>query len=79
MSRIDYPTYNFAEKDMSELYPVQLQLGDIPADWIQYAYALSEVSIQYNRADQTTKLPLPLHLAEKLGEYLFSNQNKRSI
>lgn len=67
-SRIDYPKQRFAEKDMIELYPMQLQPGDHPNDWIFYTNVLRHVPIQYN---QSTVLPLPLHLAKCLEEYLF--------
>ena len=57
-----------AQKDMVEIYPLQLQIGDNPDDWVQYASALCGLAIQY---DQATRYPLPLHLAENLKEYLF--------
>lgn len=68
-SKINYPLHSFAEKDMIELYPLQLQPGDDAASWIFYANALRNISIQYN---QSTVLPLPLHLAKALEEYLFN-------
>ncbi len=68
-SRIDCPKQDFAEKDMIELYPLQLQPGDDAADWIFYINALRRIPIQY---DQSTVLPLPLHLAKALEEYLFN-------
>lgn len=67
-SRINYPADRFAEKDMIELYPLQLQSGDNATEWIFYANALRHIPIQYN---QSTVLPLPLHLAKRLEEYLF--------
>jgi len=67
-SRIDHPNQRFAEKDMIELYPLQLQPGDDAANWVFYTNALRHIPIQYN---QSTVLPLPLHLAETLEEYLF--------
>lgn len=67
-SRIDHPKQRFAEKDMIELYPLQLQAGDDDADWIFYTNALRHIPIQYS---QSTVLPLPLHLAKALEEYLF--------
>lgn len=68
MSKIDQPQQQFAEKDMIELYPLQLQSGDNAANWIFYTNALRHIPIQYN---QSTVLPLPLHLAKSLEEYLF--------
>lgn len=68
-SKIDYPKHQFAEKDMVELYPLQLQPDDNATNWIFYVNALREIPIQYN---QSTVLPLPLHLAKSLEEYLFN-------
>ena len=67
-SRIDHPRQRFAEKDMIELYPLQLQPGDKAENWVFYTNALRRIPIQYN---QSLVLPLPLHLAEGLEEYLF--------
>jgi hypothetical protein len=67
-SRISNPSNHFAEKDMVELYPVQLQNGDKAEEWIFYVNALRKIPIQY---DQSTILPLPLHLGKALEEYLF--------
>ena len=67
-SKINYPKHPFAEKDMIELYPLQLQPGDDTSNWIFYTNALRDLPIQYN---QSTVLPLPLHLAKGLEEYLF--------
>lgn len=68
MSKIDQPQQQFAEKDMIELYPLQLQSGDNATNWIFYTNALRHIPIQYS---QSTVLPLPLHLAKSLEEYLF--------
>lgn len=67
-SKINYPEHRFAEKDMVELYPLQVQPGDDVVDWVFYTNALRHISIQYS---QSTVLPLPLHLAKTLEEYLF--------
>lgn len=67
-SRITHPLQRFSEKDMIELYPLQLQSGDNAIEWILYVNALRHIPIQYN---QSTILPLPLHLAKALEEYLF--------
>ena len=53
---------------MIELYPVQLQPGDQAKHWVFYSNALCHIAIQYQ---QSTTLPLPLHLAQRLKEYLF--------
>lgn len=67
-SRVTHPKQDYAEKDMIEIYPLQLQNGDDPTDWVRYVNALRQLPIQYNQA---TVLPLPLHLAKNLSEYLF--------
>lgn len=66
-SRFNYPFTDYAEKDMIEIYPLQLQLKDDPSVWTKYIVDLCSLSIQY---DQSTMLPLPLHLAVALEEYL---------
>ncbi len=66
-SRFNYPFADYAEKDMIEIYPLQLQLEDDPSVWTKYIMDLCSLSIQY---DQSTILPLPLHLAAALEEYL---------
>ena len=66
-SRFDYPFIDYAEKDMIEIYPLQLQIEDDPSVWTKYITDLCSLSIQYN---QSTTLPLPLHLAAALEEYL---------
>lgn len=67
-SRVAHPTHDYAEKDMIEIYPLQLQPGDDSWEWVRYVNALRQLPIQYNQA---TVLPLPLHLAKNLAEYLF--------
>lgn len=66
-SRFGYPFIDYAEKDMIEIYPLQLQSEDDPSVWTKYVTDLCLLSIQYN---QSTTLPLPLHLATALEEYL---------
>jgi hypothetical protein len=68
MSKIDNPARDYAEKDMMEFYPLQLQPSDTPLQWVQFVNALRLLPIQYDKA---TVLPLPLHLAKCLTEYLF--------
>ena len=66
-SKIDHPFNNFAGRNLVEFFPLQLQDEDIPLKWVQYANALRKCSLQYPEA---TKLPLPLHFADLLKEYL---------
>ena len=65
LNRIDHPRNDYAEKDMMEIYPIQLQENDNSDEWVKYVFNLSALSIQY---DQKTTLPLPLHLAKTLAE-----------
>lgn len=66
-SRMDEPKNSYAEKAVIELYPLQLQSGDDPKQWVNEVHALRKLAIQY---DQMTSLPLPLHLAQQLEQYL---------
>lgn len=66
-SRFNSHFADYAEKDMIEIYPLQLQPDDDPPVWTKYIIDLCSLSIQYN---QSTILPLPLHLAAALEEYL---------
>ncbi len=61
------PRQKFAERDMIEIYPIQLQKGDNPDEWVHYTNSLRVGAIQY---DEATIMPLPIHLATKLQEYL---------
>ena len=67
-SRFDYPARDYAEKDMIGIYPIQLQSEDEPDEWAKFVSDMCGISIQY---EQSTVLPLPLHLAKNLTEYLF--------
>ena len=49
-SKINCPRHSFAEKDMIELYPLQLQPDDDAASWIFYTNALRDIPIQSNRS-----------------------------
>ena len=66
-SKYNMPDQKFAERDMMEIYPIQLQEGDNPDEWVYFANSLRMGAIQYNGA---TVMPLPLHLAAKLQEYI---------
>lgn len=61
------PYQKFAERDMIEIYPIQLQQGDNPDEWIHYTNSLRVGAIQY---DEATIMPIPIHLAGKLQEYI---------
>ena len=52
---------------MIEIYPIQLQKDDNPDEWVIYTNSLRTGAIQY---DEATALPIPMHMAEKLQEYL---------
>ena len=61
------PHQKFTERDMIEIYPIQLQKGDNPDEWVHYTNSLRVGAIQY---DEATIMPLPIHLASKLQEYI---------
>ena len=63
----DMPQQKFSERDMIEIYPIQLQKEDNPDEWVIYTNSLRTGAIQY---DEATSLPIPLHMAAKLQEYL---------
>lgn len=50
-----------------ELTVYATQEGDDPAVWASFAHQLRKMALQF---DDTTILPLPLHLADKLEEYV---------
>ena len=52
---------------MIEIYPIQLQKGDHPDEWVHYTNSLRKGAVQY---DEETVMPLPMHLAAKLQEYI---------
>ena len=66
-TKYNMPTQNFAERDMIEIYPIQLQKGDNPDEWVKYTDSLRLGAIQY---DEATIMPIPIHLASKLQEYI---------
>lgn len=70
-SRITHTDATMTLMDMIELYPVQMQKDDEPiiARWMQYVDNLRTIAIQFD--GKATKLPLPLHLAAKMDEYIF--------
>ncbi|MFW6025840.1 MAG: pPIWI_RE module domain-containing protein [Candidatus Woesearchaeota archaeon] len=51
-----------------EIYPAYLQKNDNPENWAKFAHELRKMSSHY---DYFTKLPMPLHLASKLEEYIW--------
>ncbi len=66
-TQYDSPTQKFAERDMIEIYPIQLQREDDPDEWVIFANSLRNGFIQYS---QVAVLPIPLHLANALEEYV---------
>lgn len=67
-SKVDHPFKEFDERNLVEFYPIQLQEGDDVTEWIRFANSLRECMPEYSGS--ATKLPAPLHLAQKMGEYL---------
>lgn len=66
-TKYNMPTQKFAERDMIEIYPIQLQKGDNSDEWVNYTDSLRLGAIQY---DEATIMPIPIHLASKLQEYI---------
>jgi len=67
ISKLERPNMECKQPDMIEFYPIHLQDGDDPDDWVYLAHKYRELAHQYK---ETLKLPLPLHLAKKLEEYM---------
>jgi len=67
-SKIDNPNRYFDECRLIEFFPLQLQKGDNALDWVRYANALRGCAVAYS--GDSTNLPLPLHYAKLLEEYL---------
>ena len=66
-TKYNMPGQNFSERDMIEIYPIQLQQGDDPDEWVNYTNSLRLGAIQY---DEAMCVPIPIHLANKLQEYI---------
>lgn len=65
--RTDGPNYSVWNPRLLELTMVALQPNDDPALYASVVHQLRRMSLQFN---DTTTLPLPLHLADKLEEYV---------
>lgn len=66
-SKILQPSKECKSPDMIELFPIYLKNGDDPDAWVYLAHQLRKAAHQYK---ETLRMPLPLHLAHKLEEYL---------
>ena len=53
------------------MYPLQMQSGDDPVLWIQFTQVLRKLIPGLGGKGISAKMPLPLHLAEKMEEYLW--------
>jgi len=67
ISKVVKPEMEYKKPDMMEYYPIHLKKGDNPAAWAYLAHVLRKAAHQYK---ETLRMPLPLHFAEKLEEYL---------
>ncbi len=67
ISKVSRPNLEFKFTDMIEIYPIHLKTSDDPDSWVWLSHKLREAAHQYKG---TLRLPLPLHLASKLEEYL---------
>lgn len=66
-SRLEEPGKEFKYCEIGEIVPLLLQQNDIPSEWVYAVYKMREMLSYY---DEFAKLPAPLHLAEKLEEYI---------
>lgn len=66
-SKTDKPGAEYKLTDMIEVYPMHLKPGDDPEEWVWLVHKLRSAAHQYKG---TLRLPLPLHLAKKLEEYI---------
>ncbi len=67
-SRVESPETNFDEHNLLELYPVMLNNGDDPEEWVRKVYITREAMPEYK--DSPVMLPAPLHFAKLMEEYL---------
>lgn len=67
-SRIESPETNFDEHSLLEIYPLMLNPGDDPEEWVRAAYILREAMPEYSISPVT--LPAPLHFAKLMEQYL---------
>ncbi|AOT71827.1 hypothetical protein Gferi_21195 [Geosporobacter ferrireducens] len=67
ISKVTHPTKECKRPAMIEIYPIHLKEGDDPADWVYLTHVLRKAAHQYR---ETLRMPLPLHLAQKLEEYM---------
>jgi hypothetical protein len=63
ISKVQKPGLECKSPDMIELYPIHFKEDDDPADRVYLAHKLRDAAHQYKG---TLRLPLPLHLAQKL-------------
>lgn len=67
-NKIELPTQNFDEHSLMEFYPLMLNPGDDPEEWVRAAYILREAMPEYSISPVT--LPAPLHFAKLMKEYM---------
>ena len=60
----------YSERDMIEIYPIQIQENDNVDILVSQIVGLQKGSIQYSN-EESLVLPLPLHLLKKLEEYVY--------
>lgn len=69
-SKLTHSNNEYKERQIVELFPVQLQKGDSAEEFACYVDLLRRISVQFRDKDHTlaTNLPLVLHLGQKLEE-----------
>jgi hypothetical protein len=68
-SKLDKIKTSYRKANPLEVYPVKLLKGDKAKEWIRIISLLQTTSSHY---DESTKLPVPLHYAIQIEEYIFS-------
>jgi len=67
ISKVANPGRDYKLTDMIEICPIHLNPDDDLYEWIYLVHSLRKTAHQYK---YTLRMPLPLHLAKKLEEYV---------
>lgn len=77
-SKFDHPDWHFAEKTLNEYCLLTSDDRDRALEYSRYAEALRGTMVQLYKSDMRVNLPAPLHLAEKMEEYLWAPRRQGS-
>ena len=75
-SKFDEPGMLFNEKTLNEYCLLSSNDMDLAAGYAKYAEALRANMVQLYKSDMRVNLPAPLHLAEKLEEYIWAAEKR---